>query len=140
MVSDQLNASANLIQPPIPTGQKAGWTSEPISTTCKTEKNVAVPGIKLRPLLRPDPSQSLYRLSYPGSDTATTKATTCVGVDVQRQTFFTSMPHKSERLAVYGPTALFPEKSCWAGYWLGPRAGLDDAAERRKFSWPQSVH
>jgi hypothetical protein len=50
-----------------------GW-ADPKTDLDDVEKreNLAIPGIKHRPLVSPDPSQSLSRLSYPGSDTATT--------------------------------------------------------------------
>jgi hypothetical protein len=92
-------------------------------------KTLPVPGIKLRPLGRPDRSQSLYRL------TATTKSSPVFNEDVRGRrgtapntNLYTN---ETERLALRTDRCV--------GYWVGPTAGLE-AADKRKFSCPQSVH
>jgi hypothetical protein len=46
----------------VPIGKKAGWAPELFRAT-----GSPLPGLEFRPLGRPDRSQSLYRLRYPGS-------------------------------------------------------------------------
>jgi hypothetical protein len=63
MVSGQLHTPAALPpgkEPPVPTGQEAGWAPEPV---WKTWRNVlTLSGLELRHLDRPARGQSLYRL------------------------------------------------------------------------------
>jgi hypothetical protein len=52
--------------PPVPTGQKAGWASEPVWTQKLEEKFLSpLPGIEPRSPGHPVRSQTLYWLSYP---------------------------------------------------------------------------
>jgi hypothetical protein len=52
-------------KPPVPIVEETGWTPEPVWT--KWRKFLTLLGLELRPLGLPARSQSLYRLSYPGS-------------------------------------------------------------------------
>jgi hypothetical protein len=71
-VSDQRYAPAALVSPgkgpPVPIVQEAGWAPEPVWTQRLEEKSFAPPGIEPRSPGRPARSQTLYCLSYPGSN------------------------------------------------------------------------
>jgi hypothetical protein len=51
--------------PPVPTGQEAGWASEPVWIQRLEKKSLHLPGIKPRSPSRPVRSQTLYWLCYP---------------------------------------------------------------------------
>jgi hypothetical protein len=68
-VSRQLHASAVLPpgkEPLLPIEWEVGWTSAGLDDVQK-RKFFTLTGLALRPFGRPARSQSLYRLSYPGS-------------------------------------------------------------------------
>jgi hypothetical protein len=70
-VSGQLHAPAALPpgkEPPPGTRWIGGWVGLGAGMDDEKKKNLlTVPGLELRPLGRPAPTQSLYRLRYPGS-------------------------------------------------------------------------
>jgi hypothetical protein len=69
-MSGQLHASAALPpekQPPVPIGYEDRWAPEPGQDDMEKKKFLPLPGLELWPFDRPARSQSLYRLSYPGS-------------------------------------------------------------------------
>jgi hypothetical protein len=92
-------------EPPVPTGEEVGWTSEPAWTTWR--KVLTLPGLELRPLDPPARSQSPYRLRYPGSlrqhvppeKSASTYATTSTANS--RSTIHYSTHLKSPQPAVF---------------------------------------
>jgi hypothetical protein len=72
-VSGQRHAPTALLPPgkgpPVPIVQEAGWASEPVWTQRLEEKNpLPPPGIEPRSPGRPVRSETLYCLSYPGSN------------------------------------------------------------------------
>jgi hypothetical protein len=76
---------------PVPIVQGAGWTSGPVWTCAK---NLAPTGIRY--LERPACSQSLYRLSYPGTN---------YKVSEKNQPLF---PEHLSELDLYGRCGVFP--------------------------------
>jgi hypothetical protein len=55
---------------PVPIGWEAGWSPDPVDDMEKC-KFLTPLGLELRSLGRPARSQSVYRLSYPGSSHST---------------------------------------------------------------------
>jgi hypothetical protein len=85
-------------------------------------KFLTLPGLELRPLCLPARSQSLYRLSYPGSWSG--------GI---APPFFTSTLDRSEwpasRPGRFTPRETLPGTD-WIGGWVDPRTGLGAVGKR----------